>query len=172
MTNEHLFLELALQQIGAPYIWGGKGTHLFDPVKGLVGSPFLGSEYGRAQLMVFDCSGLITYCMMKVTGLDQRPRWAAQTMHDDLPPWQPGVGPNPAVKEPHHAHLRLYGSGPQHISHVSIGLGIVDGKWLIIEATGGDRTTTSVVEAQKRGASVRCGFERRVDVQSLRVIPV
>ncbi|HEX2617649.1 MAG TPA: NlpC/P60 family protein, partial [Flavobacteriales bacterium] len=152
MSTEHQFIEAAAKEIGAPYVWGGKGTHLFDPVRGLVVSPFLGKDWGVPPLHVFDCSGLVTWAWKQVTDSEQRGQQNAQTLHDSLAPLQANVN---------RPQLRYYGGGAQHIFHVAIGVCIVDGKWLVLEASGGDHTTTTVLMAQQRGARVRLGFEHR-----------
>ena len=163
MSKEHQFIEAAAKEIGAPYIWGGKGTHLFDPVKGLVVSPFIGNDYSTPPLHVFDCSGLVTWALRQSGGNDHRGGYNAQVMQKTFDPLQANVN---------RPQLRYYGSGPDHIFHVAIGVCIVDGKWLVIEAAGGDHTTTTVLMARQRGACVRLGFERRADYVSSSVLPV
>lgn len=164
MTSEHHFIEAAMSVIGSPYIWGGKGEHLFDVQKGLVGSPYI--EEGKLPLLVFDCSGLVTWALKQATGRDKRGAWNTQIMFDGCLPF------GRLAEEPHHAALRFYGTSPKHITHVAIWLGVVDGRPLLLEAAGGDRSTTNVLEAQRTGAKVRCGFERRRDVQGMRVLPL
>lgn len=52
------FLALVLEQEGAPYIWGGKGPYVQGRRHGFVGPD------GR-PLLVFDCSGLITWALRR-----------------------------------------------------------------------------------------------------------
>jgi cell wall-associated NlpC family hydrolase len=167
MTPEHLFIEAALAEVGQPYIWGGKGDKLWTP-KGMVGNPFDSHDPSQPQVRVFDCSGLVLWALLRSTGEDKRGEWNAQVMFDGLKP-----APNPDPKNyVHHTHLRFYGKSPRNVSHVAIWLGNVDHKPLVIEAAGGDHTTTSIVAARERRAEVRCGFSRRTDELGVRVLPL
>ena len=165
MTLEQQFIRAAAQQIGSPYIWGGKGTHLFDKKSGgLVGNPFIGNEYGRPPLLVFDCSGLVTWAWLQTNGKDARGMYHAQGLRDVLLPVQAN-----ALLRP---HLRYYGATPEKATHVAIAVAHVDGGFLVIEAGGGDQTTTSVLMAERQGAKVRLDFETRKDFLSASVLPV
>lgn len=155
------FIETALRQVGAPYIWGGKGTHLFSVEKGLVVNPFIGNDYSQPPLLVFDCSGLVTWSLHQLSTEDMRARWSAQVMFDTLPKPQ-ALGP----------HLRYYGNGEKRITHVAVAIQTVDGKWLVVEAAGGDATTNTVLESRRRGANVRCRFESRDDFVGSTQLPV
>lgn len=164
MTKEHQYIEEVGKQIGAPYIWGGKGTHLFSKEqKGLVGSPFIGNEYGRPPLLVFDCSGLMMWALYQVTGYDFRGVLHAQGMREKYQPLQAE-----ALSRP---HFRYYGSA-EKATHVALAVALVDREWLIIDASGGDSTTTTILAAEKRGACVKLHFERRVDFVGASALPV
>lgn len=163
MTLEQQFIREVTKQIGAPYIWGGKGTHLFDKKSmGLVGNPFIGSEYGRPPLLVFDCSGLITWAWYQVTGKDYRGRFHAQGLRDNLSPTQANALVRP--------HLRYYGR--EKATHVELALAQVDGQFLVVGAAGGDSTTTTPLISERQHAYVRLDFEARKDFLSASVLPV
>lgn len=147
---ERAVIAWARSQLGAPYVYRGKGALLWTP-RGLEPHRFDG-------YLVYDCSGLVTCAVRAAGGPDWRASHAAQTMHDELrhapDPWAPGV-------------LRLYGTGPANVSHVAI----VVGPGEVLEAAGGDRTTTSPHLAARRSAQVRVGPERRVDFVAARLLP-
>jgi cell wall-associated NlpC family hydrolase len=165
MTNIQLFIEAALNEVGCPYVWGGKGTHLFDINKGLVNSPYFNVERERDRVHVFDCSGLVTWAMLRATGKDKRGQWNAQLMADGLERLH---GPD----FPKFPHLKFYGKAPDRITHVAIALGAIDGKFVVVEASGGDQSTRTLLDAEQQGAKVRVGFERRLDFQCITKLPV
>jgi len=168
VSREHQFIEVALQQVGAPYIWGGKGPHLFDAKRGLVGNPFIGNDWGKPPMLVFDCSGLITYALWKSGGADKRAHWNSQVMMEACPTYPAAE----SSRHVHHTHLRFYGKDAANVSHVAVGLGFIDNRVLVLEAAGGDHTTTTVLEAERRAARVRCQFERRADLVATRSLPI
>lgn len=163
MTDlERRFLEVACREVGSPYIWGGKGTHLHHLTKGLIVSPFLGNDYSQPPLHVFDCSGLVTWAQHQVLPVDNRGKLNAQMLFDytdDLA--------DPAIP-----HLRFYGRSDGAIVHVAIAIAKVDGKWFIVDASGGDSTVTTIIAAQQRGAQVRCHFEGRTDLVGTTILPL
>lgn len=87
-----LFLRTVLEQVGAPYLWGGKGSVI--------------APYG---LRAFDCSGLVTYAYLKAGGPDWRLTHNTDVMLAKLP----------AVEEPRAGTLCLYGKGAD-ASHVMV----------------------------------------------------
>jgi len=167
MTPEHLFIEAAMAEVGQPYIWGGKGDKLWTP-QGLVGNPFDSGEPGQSPVRIFDCMGLVLWALMKATGRDGRGELNTQMAFHGL---EPAPNPNPD-NYVHHVRLWFFGRDVSNVNHVAIWLGNVDGKALLLEAAGGDRTTTSILAARERGARVRCGFCRRVDLLGVRVLPL
>lgn len=130
------FLDAALSQVGAPYIWGGKGGKQFrvDPSRG---PGLYAHSFGRN---VFDCSGLVTWAALEAGGLDQRGELSAKIILERFQPapneWESGV-------------LRLY---PGHVA-------IVLCEEIVLEAAGGDSSTLVITP----NARVRAGFERRTD---------
>lgn len=138
---------LALQ--GSCYTWRGKGSYLWTPA-GL-------SLHGFGE-QVFDCSGLVAEGIRLAGGPDLRAIWSAETFRQKCPaaadPWGFGV-------------LRLYGAHDK-ATHIGISLG----NGLVLEAAGGDQTTTSPIEARKRSlARVRVNFDGRRDFMSAVVMP-
>lgn len=96
-----LFLRAVLEQMGAPYLWGGKG----DVV----------SPYG---LRAFDCSGLVTWAYIKAGGPDWRKSHNTDRLLAECTP----------VETPQPGTLVLYGKGSdaQHVM-VHVGAGVVVG---------------------------------------------
>jgi cell wall-associated NlpC family hydrolase len=134
-------VRLALAKLGKPYIWGANGELTWAmprPVPTLT----------HGVLEAYDCAGLVKDSVFDAMGPDVRWTWNAQQMWELLPA--------PTLGEPF--VLRLYGHLP-HVSHVAIDLG----NGLVLEASGGDQTTTTYTEAARRGAKVRVGFEQRGD---------
>ncbi len=140
--------------LGSPYVWQGKGKSLWSP-RGLILHAWVGQ--------VFDCSGLVTCAAKLAGGPDFRATHAAQTMFDEFP--VAGDFEAPGV-------LRFYGTSRTNVTHVAICTGHdAQGRVLVIEAAGGDQTTTSPMVAQQRGAKVREGHEMRRDFLGGRVMP-
>lgn len=163
MTNTQLFIEACLNEVGAPYIWGGKGTHLFDANHGLFPSPYFNVKKEQDRLKVFDCSGLVTWAMMRASGKDKRGQWSSSIMADGL---------ENLHGDPKKPHLKFYGKGRNAITHVAVALHRLDGRWLVVEASGGDGGTRTLLDAQQAGAKVRVGFERRLDRQCMTALPL
>lgn len=163
MTNTQLFIEAMLAEVGAPYVWGGKGTHIFDATHGLVNSPYFNVEKEQDRLKVFDCSGLVTWGLMRAAGKDKRGAWSSSVMADTL------ENLHGDTEKP---HLRYYGKGRNAITHIACAIHRLDGRWLMVEAAGGDSSTRTPLDAMERGAKVRVGFERRLDLQTMTVLPL
>lgn len=144
----------ATRHVGAPYVWRGKGRSLWTP-RSLVPHPWAG--------YVFDCSGLVTTAIKAAGGPDLRATHSAQTMFDQFPIADEFDGAGV---------LRFYGPSRLHVSHVAICLGRNErGQVLVVEAAGGDETTTTPLSAQQRGAKVRQGVELRRDFLGSRSVP-
>lgn len=139
------FIEHALELIGTPYRWAGK-----DPASGL------------------DCSGFVTFALWKATGLDLRDTHNTDRMWNE---WEP-------VRFPRAGDVALFGgTGPRDVDHVMMVLpldGDVELPELLIGACGGDRTTTTLREAQRRGARVQVkqGTGYRTDFRGYRKVPI
>lgn len=129
MTTKRLdFLARAAGLEGSPYLWAAKGRRV-----GWVG--------GR-EVLAFDCSGLVTHCLLEVGGPDLRAFHNCQRLWDELPP----------VETPLPGDLAFYSRTPDgRISHVMVTWG--DGR--VFGACGGDESTTTLQAASSRGARVR-----------------
>lgn len=84
-ARRQFFQELVLEQMGCPYIWGGKGE--------------LREDIDGNYIRTFDCSGLVTFCLQKAGGPDWRATHAAsdlwkQLLHTDDP--LPATSPSTA----------------------------------------------------------------------------
>lgn len=124
---DKLLITYALSMIGVPYLYGGS-----NPITG------------------FDCSGLVVE-LMKAGGL-VGPHFDAnaqmlydmyqKTNQDYLASggWSPALG-----------HLAFYGKSPKEVTHVAFCLS----KDKVIEAGGGDRTTTNRTIAADQDAFVK-----------------
>lgn len=156
MTIEELFVNLALARIGSHYIWGGKDKLIFTPA-GLVPHKFTELNDVTQALSIFDCSGLVTSCLFEASKgkLDFRGSHGARQILDSFP--VAGAGEEDGT-------LRLY---PGHVA-ISIGRG------RIVEAAGGDESTTSIQAAINRDAKVRVGRDLRAPgtLLGLRRIPL
>ena len=147
-------IENARRFLGCPYVWKGKGKSLWTP-RGLELHPWVGQ--------VFDCSGLVA-CAIKLSGgPDVRATHSAQTMFDNFEVTGDVDAPGT---------LRFYGSSRLQVSHVAICTGRdSQGRVTVIEAAGGDSTTTTPLIASQRAAKVREGLELRRDYLGARVLP-
>lgn len=152
MTLEETFVEIAASYIGCPYIWQGKGDQIWTP-QGLVKNTF-------PNKLVFDCSGLITFALDKLNRISNLglPNMigthSSRTIFDTFP----------ITKTYECGTLLLY---PKHVA-IDLGRGFV------LDASGGDETTTSPIEALRRGASVKIHFNRRKPetLLGIRTIPL
>lgn len=96
---------------------------------------------------VFDCSGLVCYCLQAVGGPDLRGSHNAQRLHDETPNVktlsEPGL--------PYEGDLVYYGTDAAHVVHVAIWL---DGGGCI-SADGATKAVTTLAAAKASGAKVR-----------------
>lgn len=148
--NTRDIIKHALAYVGAPYVWRGKGLELWDAA---------GPKSHHWGFPVFDCSGFVCAAYLEAGGPDLRFTHATQTMFDEFP--------HRSTDALEFGLLKLYGSGPKTITHVALSLG----NGLVLEAAGGDATTTSPSVAKARGACVRVGFDGRHDFLGWRCWP-
>lgn len=122
---------------------------------------FIGVPYvwgGSNPMKGFDCSGFVQFVLESV-GVDPRGDQNSQTLHDILL-----MNGGLILQVPKAGAICFYGKTPKSITHVSICMN----QYQIIEAGGGDSTTTSVVEAAKRDACVRVRpLDRRKDLVAI-----
>lgn len=142
----------ALKHVGAPYIWQAKGGFIWTPA-GLAPLPFVGTTEA------FDCSGLVTTALAESGGVDWRATKNAQALFDSCT-----VG---APSSDCFGALAFFGATPHTVHHVGIALG----NGLLCEASGGDETTTNLIEAQKRNAKVRVDLMGRSDFLGYFLLP-
>ncbi|MBZ4371466.1 C40 family peptidase [Corallococcus sp. AS-1-6] len=155
-SQRSAFLSLALEQMGAPYRWGAKGFR----------AP-------GVEQRLFDCSGLVTWCLHEVGG----PDWRATHNTDRL--WDV-CAPVASEAELLPGDLVLYGRAgaktgdgrevtrpdPDHVM-VYVGAGVVVG------ASGGGSKTLTLADAQAAGARVKTQprVAYRSDVLGFRRLP-
>lgn len=109
----------------------------------LQGVPYLWG--GSSPQSGFDCSGFALW-VLQVFGVLPSGDWSAQGLH----------GTFPATGDPLPGDLVFYGKDPEHITHVMMFMGDLPGQGkMVIGASGGDSTTTTIEEAQKKGAQVK-----------------
>jgi cell wall-associated NlpC family hydrolase len=148
--NDRDVIKYALGYLGAPYVWKGKGLELWDVA---------GPKSHHWGFPVFDCSGFVTTAYREAGGKDLRFTHAAQTMFDEFP--------HRSADASDFGLLKLYGASPANVTHVGLSLG----NGLVLEAAGGDATTTSPSLAKARGACVRVVFDTRRDFLGWRAWP-
>lgn len=100
-----------------------------------------------------DCSGFVVWCY-QVFGIIPSGRLDAQGLYNEFHATR-----LPAADTPPHGNLVFYGQGIEKITHVMLALD----RDLVIGASGGDRSTTTIEEAHRRGAQVKVkpAFYRR-----------
>ena len=117
--------------------------HLVNLALKLVGCPYV---WGGANPWTgFDCSGYVVW-VYQVFGLLPSGDWTAQELYKHflakLPQYSgPSVG----------GDLVFYGESRERITHVMLNLS----PDLVVGASGGDHTTTTLEEARRRGAQVK-----------------
>lgn len=152
MTFDQLAVDFALAQLGAPYIWAGRGDWYVSEGK-ILSTTNLGDPKVR---LVFDCAGLVLWAAFRAgADSDGRGWWGADTLWTHLPERLPD--------EPADANRLVFYGSPARASHVALDLG----RGIVLEAAGGDSRTTSL-EAAAKGvgygpARVRVGREHRLD---------
>lgn len=149
MLTTRAVIHAALRYQGSPYLWTGKGLSVWTPN---------GLQSNGLGLPAYDCSGLVTCALHDAQGPDWRASHNASTLWQQLAP---------AENADAFGVLRFYGS-PARPSHVAISLG----NGLILEAGGGDQTTTSLEIARRQGARVRVVFDGRKDLVGARLMPL
>lgn len=121
------FLELALGKLDCPYIWGGKGPDCFD------------------------CSGLVTWALLRCGGPDLRDTHNSARLFDVSSP----------VDVPKPGDLAFYRAA-KRIEHVMVVLGHIDGSAIVFGASGGGSSTTKpntkAFVTLKPDANYRPGF--------------
>lgn len=128
------FLRSALSTIGCPYIWAGKGDYVINTNDGTVqGSPIV---EGR-RLLVFDCSGLVTWSVLMAGGKDFRARMYTGDMLKLA-----------ATENPEPGDLALYKG------HVEIVVTTVEKNIMTVGASGGTSKTTTIPLARASQAMV------------------
>lgn len=145
----HRIIQTALKFVGVPYLWGGKGDQLWTPEGPRLG--LMRDEHGEEQI-AFDCSGYVTYCLMLCGLKDLRQQVNAKALYNMLS----------RTPEPGGLNLHYYGKSLERITHIAFAFEIY-GLPYVLEAAGGDQSTTSIAEAKRIGAKVRCGLPQRRD---------
>lgn len=130
IASRQRFLELAVEQLGCPYIWGGKGEFIDDPEL-------------EARIRGFDCSGLITWLLHSLGGPDWRATHNADLLYRSLP----------SIDVPAPGDPAFYGPTGGPAVHVVICVG--NGKGTIIGANGGNSACTTIAKAEQRNARVK-----------------
>jgi len=143
-------IHAALRSQGAPYLWQGKGYDVWTPN---------GLKTNGLGLAAFDCSGLVTSALRDANGPDWRATHNAKSLWDVL------AGCENANS---FGCLRFYGVSSGRPTHVALALG----NDLVLEAGGGDQTTTSLEIARRQGARVRVVFDGRRDLLGARYLPL
>jgi len=115
-------LHAAISRLKEVYVWGAKGRKMWtlDGIKDT-------SAVAGVQV-AFDCSGLVTSCILEAGGDDMRFTHNTDLLKAELPPVQ-----NPPATQ---GIFVVFFPG-----HVGIAYTLGD-KWFIVEAAGGDHTTT------------------------------
>lgn len=165
---ERAIFKAMLNQSGVPYIWQGKGGIKWTPA-GPLPMDFVG----------YDCSGLFGFGA-NVAGLkDRRMTNSAQTWMDELErypasiPLEVAIQTRPVVCFFGHNSMPTMVNGPiipSHASHIALGVSMYGELW-VVEASGGDETTTTIAEANRRGAKVRFGPLQRHDLIAYSKLP-
>lgn len=132
---------------------------LIDYAMKFIGIPYLWG--GATPMGGFDCSGFVQWVLQSV-GADPKGDQTARALYDTLLV-QGGV----PLTTPKAGALVFYGTTKLAISHVSLCLS----EYQIIEAGGGNATTTNVQRAIEQEACVRVRpFTHRKDVVAI-VLP-
>lgn len=157
---EFKVIRAASKQLGAPYIWKGKGDAAFDKDRGL--RPWGASELATGR-RGFDCSGLVTWALREATSLDVRSKWNAEAMDKATVEFLNA----PAV----FAWLKFYGR--PKVEHVALEFRPRGGYALagfVLEAAGAGSDCTTEALAVQKGASVRIARDVRTD--DVRSVPL
>lgn len=153
MRFDELVVEAALQQLGVPYIWAGRGDYAVRDMQDGRGPRNVPMGAAAGCERGLDCSGLVTFSIWKAGGPDLRGWWGADALWRALPDIDTDEG-----EEDDWFALCFYGTKTK-ATHVAIELG----RNLVCEASGGDSSTLTLTDALKRGAFVRMGFDQRRD---------
>lgn len=122
MSARDAFVALARAQLGKRVLWAKDGPD------------------------VYDCSGLVAYCLLQVGGRDFRATHTAQRFADETPALETYSGALPLPGD-----LCFYGLDDGHVSHIAIWL---DGGGCI-SADGATKRIRTLEEAEKANARVR-----------------
>lgn len=123
MSARAAFVELAKSKLDCMVLWNNDGP------------------------MVFDCSGLVCYCLHTVGGPDLRGTHNAQRLHDE----SPNIKTLSVPVMPVEGDLVFYGTDAARVVHVAIWL--AGGR--VLSADGATKTITTLAAAKAAGARVR-----------------
>lgn len=158
MRFDELVVEAALQQLGVPYIWAGRGDYAVRDLGDGKGPRAVPMQTVASCDRGYDCSGLIGAAVHKAGGPDLRAWWGADALWRALPDMDDDAG-----EDDDWFALAFYGT--QHkATHVAIEMG----RNVVLEAAGGDSRCLTYRDAVARGAAVRLGFEKRSDLLGYR----
>lgn len=149
MRFDEQVVDLALRQVGAPYLWSARGDYVVRDERLPSGAVLAGQQFNvhsaqvgvPAGLSAFDCAGLVTWAAWKAGAADIRGWWGADTLYEHLPEYD-ASGERPGDCN----RLVFYGALGGRATHVAIDIG----RGLVIEAAGGDATTLTYQDALKR----------------------
>lgn len=132
----HPLVAAARAYLGKPYVWGGKRNSLFDLARlKLEPSPWL-------PVQCFDCSGVVTVSILDLGGPNWLGTHSAGTLRDVCVPVARGAEiEGDLLFRPRHVAIFVRHGRPGHV--------------VVIEASGGDETTTTPFIAERQGAAVK-----------------
>ncbi len=123
----------------------------------MMGTPYI---YGGRSRDGLDCSGLVVVALKEAGGPDWTSGWWTDRFYNEL---VPTIAPKPG-------DLCLYGA-PNDPSHVMIWLGT---EGLVLGASGGNSSTTTLMAAAKARAEVKVkeNYKYRPDFIGFRSLPL
>lgn len=140
-------IDAGLAELGAPYIWQGKGDVLWTPIR------MLPHAFGRN---VFDCSGFYGWCLKAGGHKDLRALYSADTYYaglDGLPAFSQTLAP-----EPGDAVVYVLGGafvGQRHLGGRADHIEMVMPDGRLFGAIGGNSDFRTLELAKKHGACVK-----------------
>lgn len=159
---EQKIIVAMMKEIGAPYIWAGKGDFIWTAKGPLLNT--ITEPHSGLLIHGFDCCGIFAWGCVQAGLKDRRMTHNVASFMNELTPV-----PSAASLEAQPL-IAIYGTDNVNPSHMAVLVSVYGEIWAL-QAAGGDHTTDTVEKARARGGRVMFGPVNRRDFICCRRFP-